>query len=68
MYKHYVAIWSVDEELRRGNKNSIHNFIDSDGEKCTVASKLHRIDTDTMRKIRELIDSCKGNTDGSNNN
>lgn len=64
MYKHYVAVWSVDEELSRGSKNSIHNFIASDGEKYRVASKLHRIDIDTLVKIRELIDSCNPELEG----
>ena len=55
MYKHYIAVWSVDEELKRGNKNSIHNFIDTDGNKLAVASKLHRVSDETVKKIRELI-------------
>jgi hypothetical protein len=55
MYKHYIAVWSVDEELKRGNKNSIHNFIDTNGDKLTVASKLHRISDETAKKIWELI-------------
>jgi hypothetical protein len=55
MYKHYIAVWSVDEELKRGNKNSIHNFIDVDGNKITVASKLRRINVETVKKIYELI-------------
>jgi len=55
-YKHYISWWTVDEELSRGNKNSIHNFIDSDGNKYTVASKLHRVSTKTLNKIWELIE------------
>jgi hypothetical protein len=55
MYKHYIAVWSVDEELKRGNKNSIHNFIDTDGDKVTIASKLHRVSPETLMKIQELI-------------
>ena len=43
MNKYYIAVWSVDEELRRGNKNSFHNFINADGEKCPVVTKLHRV-------------------------
>lgn len=57
MYKHYIAIWSVDEKLKRGNKNSMHNFIDTDGNKITVASKLRRINAETVKKICELIES-----------
>ena len=57
MYKHYIAVWSVDEELKRGNKNSIHNFIDTNGDKITVASKLHRVSPETVRKIQELINA-----------
>ena len=57
MNKHYIAVWSVDEELRRGNKNSMHNFINTDGEKCPVASKLHRVSMETVRKIWELIEA-----------
>jgi hypothetical protein len=56
MNKYYIAVWSVDEELRRGNKNSFHNFINADGEKCPVASKLHRVSMETVRKIWELIE------------
>lgn len=55
MYKHYIAVWSVDEELKRGNKNSIHNFLDADGNKIKVASKLRRINAETVEKIYELI-------------
>ena len=55
MYKHYIAVWSVDEELKRGNKNSIHTFKDSDGNKLAVASKLHRVSDETAKKIWELI-------------
>ena len=57
MYKYYIAVWSVDEELKRGNKNSIHNFIDTNGDKITVASKLHRVNPETVRKIQELINA-----------
>lgn len=57
MYKHYIAVWSVDEELKRGNKNSIHNFVDADGDKITVASKLHRVSDETAKKIQELINA-----------
>lgn len=57
MYKHYIAVWSVDEKLKRGNKNSIHNFIDADGNKITVASKLRRVNVETVKKICELIES-----------
>lgn len=55
MYKHYIAVWSVDEELKRGNKYSLHNFIDTDGNKLMIASKLHRISDETVKKIWELI-------------
>ena len=55
MYKHYIAVWSVDEELKRGNKNSIHNFLDADGNKIKVASKLRRINVETVEKIYKLI-------------
>lgn len=55
MYKHYIAVWSVDEEVKRGNKNSIHTFIDTDGDKLMVASKLHRVSDETIKKIWELI-------------
>jgi hypothetical protein len=57
--KYYIAIWSVSEDLKRGNKNSIHNFIYGDGEKCTIASKLHRVDVETVKKIRQLLESAK---------
>lgn len=57
MYKHYVSVWTVDEELRRGNKNSIHNFIDDDGNKYHAAAKLHRVSTETINKIWELIEA-----------
>lgn len=57
MYKHYIAVWSVDEELKRGNKNSIHNFIDTNGDKITIASKLHKVSPETIRKIQELINA-----------
>ena len=63
MYKHYIAVWSVDEKLKRGNKNSIHNFIDADGDKLTVASKLHRVSDETVKKIWELI---KAETEADN--
>ena len=56
MFKNYVAVWVVDDELSRGNKNSIHNFIAPNGDKCPVASKLHRINEDTLKKIWELIE------------
>ena len=56
MYKQYVATWTIDEELRRGNKNTIHNFIDADGNKYPAAAKLHRVSDETMRKIWELIE------------
>jgi len=55
MYKNYIAVWSVDEEMKRGNKNSIHTFIDTDGDKLPVSSKLHRVSDETVRKIWELI-------------
>lgn len=54
-YKHYIAVWSIDEELKRGNKNSFHNFIDTDGNKLMIASKLHRVSGETVKKIWELI-------------
>lgn len=57
MYKQYVAVWSVDEEVKRGNKNSIHNFIDKNGDKLTMASKLHRVSNETAKKIWELIEA-----------
>lgn len=57
MYKQYVATWTIDEELRRGNKNTIHNFIDTDGNKYPSASKLHRVSDETMKKIWELIEA-----------
>lgn len=57
MYKQYVAVWSVDEEVKRGNKNSIHNFIDTNGDKLIVASKLHRVSNETAKKIWELIEA-----------
>ena len=57
MYKQYVSLWTVDEELRRGNKNSIHNFIDADGNKYPTAAKLHRVSNETMKKIWELIEA-----------
>ena len=57
MKKYYIAVWSVDEELRRGNKNSMHNFINTDGEKCPVATKLHRVRMETITKIWELIEA-----------
>lgn len=65
MFKHYIAVWSVDEELKRGNKNTIHSFIDSDGEKCRIASKLHRVSPETLNKIRELIEAEKEQNDGN---
>lgn len=57
MYKHYIAVWSVDEEVKKGNKNSIHNFIDIDGDKLPIASKLHKVSEETVEKIWELIKS-----------
>ncbi len=57
MYKHYIAVWSVDEELKRGNKNSIHTFIDTDGDKIPAVSKLHRVSPETAKKIQELINA-----------
>lgn len=57
MYKHYVSVWTIDEELRRGNKNSIHNFIDDYGNKYHTAAKLHRVSDETMKKIWELIEA-----------
>ena len=55
MNKHYIAIWSVDEKLKKGSKNSIHSFIDTSGDKLAVASKLHRVSDETIKKIWELI-------------
>lgn len=57
MYKYYVSVWTVDEELSRGNKNSIHNFIDAYGNKYPTFAKLHRIDEATLKKIWELIEA-----------
>ena len=59
MYKHYIAIWTVDEELKRCNKNTIHTFKDGDGEKHFIASKLRRIDDETLNKIREILTEFK---------
>ena len=55
MNKHYIAVWSVDEELKRGSKNSVHSFIHTDGDKLAVASKLYRVSDETVKKIWELI-------------
>ena len=55
MYKHYIAVWSVDEKLKKGNKNSMHTFIDNDNSKVPIASKLYRISDETVKKIWELI-------------
>lgn len=55
MDKNYIAVWSVDKELKRGNKNSFHNFVDTNGDKLAVASKLHRVSGETAKKIWELI-------------
>lgn len=60
MDKHYIAIWSVDEEMKRGSKNSIHSFIHTDGDKLAVASKLHRVSDETVKKIWELIKAESG--------
>ena len=57
MNKHYVAVWSVDEEWKRGNKNSVHTFTDTDGDKCYVASKLYRISDEIVMKIWDLIEA-----------
>ena len=59
MYKHYIAIWTVDEDLRRGNKNSIHTFKGANGEKYCVASKLHRIDDETLNNVHILLGKCE---------
>lgn len=63
MYKHYIVIWSVDEGVRRGNKRSVHNFIDTDGDNLPIASKLHEVSDETVEKIWELIEAEDGNGD-----
>ena len=57
MYKYYVSVWTVDEELSRGNKNSIHNFIDAYGNKYPTFAKLHRVSDTTVKRIWELIEA-----------
>ena len=53
--KYYIAFWCTSDNCSKGNKTIIHNFIDRDGEKCPVATKLRRIDGDTFDKISNLI-------------
>jgi hypothetical protein len=67
MDKHYIAVWSVDEELRRGNKNSFHGFIDTDGEKIRMFSKLYRVSDETVKKIWELIKAESEEDNGNDN-